>query len=104
MYYYIKPQPGNLQIPEYGTLLYKIIPADFFLDEFKKSYLYFQRVDQYKDLKDSTLPLKVRKELEKMTYKNDQNFNEAKRYERQRSRTYVCCFSTENTSHIILSV
>jgi hypothetical protein len=60
----VTPQPRSLQIPPEGTLHYKIIPAQFFIDAFTNNYLYFRRVDQYKDFRDSDLPTKAHENVE----------------------------------------
>ncbi|MFX5506081.1 hypothetical protein ABTD43_18710, partial [Acinetobacter baumannii] len=45
----VYPHYDRLNHPSKGTLLYKIIPSHYFFDMFEKNYLYFNRVDMYKD-------------------------------------------------------
>jgi len=45
----IEPHAGMLPVPPPGQLLYKVMSIENFLRSVKESYLYFNRVDSYKD-------------------------------------------------------
>jgi hypothetical protein len=95
---YIEPHAYLLTKPNQETLLYKIIPSHYFFDMLKDDYLYFRRVDTYNDDKnDSEQPPKDRKLNEKIGFEKNPEFKVSNYYDRSRSRTYACCFSTENT-------
>jgi len=82
-------------------LLYKIIRAPNFLDMLKHNYLYFRRVDTYRDdiLDGEQLPLD-RTGNEGAKFAKDKTFSVAKYYDTSRTRTYACCFSLNNSDYI----
>lgn len=97
----IEPHAYLLEKPPLGTLLYKIIPSNFFIDMLDKNYLYFRRVDTYHDDKrDSDQPNNDKELSDKSKFENAPNYSAKNYYDDCRSRTYTCCFSTENTGHI----
>jgi hypothetical protein len=97
----IEPHAGLLKKPDKEAFLYKIIPSKYFLDMLKNNYLYFRRVDTYyDDQKDSAQPENHRRNYGNITFENAPNFELTDYYNRFRSRTYACCFTTENTEYI----
>lgn len=100
-YMLIEPHAKLLKKPHGNKLLYKIIPSEFFIDMVKNNYLYFSRVDTYKDDgKDSDLPNKDRRLSDQSKFQNNPEFSAADYYDRCRKQTYACCFTTENTNYI----
>lgn len=101
----IEPHACYLNLPESNVLLYKVITLDNFIRSILGGYLYFNRVDSYRDFKNadlhdgSQLPLD-RIINEKGYFEKDPSFTAANYYDRARSRTYACCFSLENSDFI----
>lgn len=78
------------------TLLYKVVPFEFFLKMLERNYLYFTRVDTYvDDKKDSDQPEQERLRNEQIYFEKDPDFTLRKYYEECRRRTYACCFSLD---------
>ena len=64
------------------------------------SYLHFNRVDKYPDAHDGEqLPKDLEDNL-KTKFESNKNFSIADYYNQSRSRSYACCFSTENSDYI----
>jgi hypothetical protein len=67
----------------------------------EKNYIYFSRVDMYDDdIRDSDQPDKDKGLSETSKFENAPQFSAKNNYDHCRSRTYACCFSTENTPYI----
>lgn len=97
----IEPHAYLLRKPDHKALLYKIISLENFFDMIQNKYLYFRRVDTYKDdTRDSDQPDKDKRISEKSKFESSPDYNAKKYYAECRSKTYACCFSTENTEHI----
>ena len=82
-------------------LLYKVMSRENFRMSVEGNYLHFNRVDRYPDFPESDqedseqLP-RDRPVNEKMSFQKEPEYTLADYYDRSRSRTYVCCWSTEN--------
>lgn len=97
----IEPHAALLTKPDENTLLYKIISAKNFTNMVENDYLYFRRVDTYHDDKrDSDQPDKDKEASQKRKFENALDYTAKNYYDSCRSKTYACCFSTENTSHL----
>ena len=71
----------------------------------EKEYLYFNRVDKYKDFnladaRDSDQPENHREIHKKSSFENYPKHKFDKYYDSVRTRTYACCFSVENFEYI----
>ncbi|HVE44938.1 MAG TPA: DUF2971 domain-containing protein [Gammaproteobacteria bacterium] len=98
---HIEPHAYILKKPDEETLLYKITSSDNFFKMLKDNYLYFKRVNTYTDdTRDSDQPDKDKEASEKSKFENAPEYTARHYYDSCRSKTYACCFSTENTSHI----
>ena len=97
----IEPHAYLLKKPGENTPLYKIVSFKNFADMVENEYLYFRRVDTYHDDKrDSDQPDKDKEVSEKSKFENALDYTAKNYYDSCRSKTYACCFSTENTSHL----
>jgi hypothetical protein len=97
----IEPHAELLSKPINGTLLYKIIPAQYFFDMLEKKYLYFRRVDTYcDDKRDSDQPDKDKELTKGIKFEKSPQYTVQQYYSDTRSKTYACCFSTENTQYL----
>lgn len=98
----VEPHREILKQPSEDQLLYKIVRAGHFLDMIEKNYLYFKRVDTYRDgdISDGKqLPSDETENLKSGFVKNP-SYTLKQYYDMSRSRTYACCFSLENSDHI----
>lgn len=97
----IEPHHYLLKKPQPDSLLYKIIPSDYFINMLEDNYIYFRRVDTYHDdIRDSDQPDEDKHLSEKSKFENATNYSGKDYYNDCRARTYACCFSTENTPHL----
>lgn len=101
----IEPHACYLRLPESNLFLYKVMTLENFIRSILGGYLYFNRVDGYKDFKnadpyDSAQPPLDRVENEKGYLEKDPSFTLANYYDKARNRTYACCFSLENSDFI----
>lgn len=98
---YIEPYAGLLNIPAAGQLLYKMMTIENLLSSVAGNYLHFNRVDRYKDdLNDGQQLPKDQQVSTGVKFENAPNFSAADYYDQSRARTYVCCFSLENSDYI----
>jgi hypothetical protein len=89
-----------LKVPHGNKLLYKVMKTEDLMRSISGSYLHFNRVDKYNDQHDGKqLPKDLADNL-KSIFRNSKNFSAADYYNQSRSRTYACCFSTENSDYI----
>jgi hypothetical protein len=101
----IEPHAGLLTQPQAGQRLYKVMSAENFLRSVAGGYLYFNRVDSYRDFPQADLwdGLQLEKDRENNSaarFAKDPGFSLADYYDRSRGRTYACCFSLENSDYI----
>lgn len=101
----IEPQAGLLKQPPEDTRLYKVMSVENFLRSVAGGYLYFNRVDSYRDFPQADLREGEQLEKDRETnsearFEKDPGFSLADYYDRSRSRTYASCFSLENSDHI----
>lgn len=101
----IEPHACYLNLPESNVLLYKVITLDNFIRSILGGYLYFNRVDSYRDFKNADLHDGSQLPLDKIInekgyFEKDPSFTAANYFDRARSRTYACCFSLENSDFI----
>ena len=94
-----------LKKPDDKQLLYKVIPSKYFFAMLKGNYLHFRRTDVYKDkigddLRDSDLTDSDKIISEKSTFEKSPNYTLKNYYESLRAKTYVCCFSTQNSDYL----
>ena len=89
-----------LKAPHGNKLLYKVMKTEDLIRSISGSYLHFNRVDKYNDQHDGEqLPMDLSDNL-KSKFRGNKNFSPADYYNQSRSRTYACCFSTENSDYI----
>jgi len=94
------PNEVQLDQPNAHVLLYKIVNIDDFIDMIKNNYLYFKRVDTYRDdCRDSDIPDHDQPIAEK-EYFQDSNHNLLNYYRNFRERSYACCFTLKHTPYI----
>jgi len=97
----IEPHAYLLNKPTNGALLYKIISSKYFFAMIEKKYLYFKRVDTYDDDKrDADQPDKDKELTTGIRFEKSPEYTAQQYYSDSRSRTYACCFSTENTTYL----
>jgi hypothetical protein len=101
----IEPHAGLLKQPPGDARLYKVMSVENFLRSVAGGYLYFNRVDSYRDfpkadLADGSQLAGDREANSKARFEKDPGFSLADYYDRSRSRTYACCFSLENSEYI----
>ena len=96
----IENQPPWLKQPPDGTKLYKIMRYQDFVNSMNDKYLYFHRVDQYHDIDDSNQPILEREKNKKIHFERHPEENYKLIIDRQRKRTYACCFSTKLTDYL----
>jgi hypothetical protein len=102
---HVEPNVHLLQQPPAGQLVYKVMSTENFFRCLAGSYLYFNRVDSYKDFTGADahdgaqLPSDV---LGNTTagFLKAPDFTASDYYNQARQRTYACCFSTENSKYI----
>jgi hypothetical protein len=90
----------NILTQQSGILLYKIIDYNHFLDMLDYNYIYFSRVDKYKDIRDSDLPNKEREIYKYIKFENNPKVSLIDYYNSCRAKTYACCFSIKNSPYI----
>jgi len=105
----IEPHAQLLTVPRDGQLLYKVMTVENLIQSVGGNYLYFNRVDRYKDFSGSNpladindgrqLP-KDEADNSKIGFEKAPGFTAAGYYNKSRSRTYACCFSLENSNYI----
>ncbi len=101
----IEPHAGTLTAPPDGQQLYKIMTIENLLRSVSGGYLYFNRVDSYKDFRnadghDGEQLQQDRAANEAAKFERAPDFSGADYYDRCRDRTYACCFSLENSDYI----
>jgi hypothetical protein len=101
----IEPQAGLLTLPPGGQLVYKVMSVENFLRSIEGHYLYFNRVDSYRDfpqadIRDGEQLEKDRAGNSAARFIRSPDFSGADYYDRSRARTYACCFSLDNTDYI----
>lgn len=101
----VEPHAGLLKQPPENARLYKVMSVENFLRSVSGGYLYFNRVDSYRDFPNADLAdgqqlAEDRKANREARFKKDPGFSLADYYDRSRSRTYACCFSLENSDYI----
>ena len=101
----IEPQAGLLTAPPVGQRLYKIMTVENLLRSLSGQYLYFNRVDSYKDFPnadqhDGEQLQQDRAANTAARFEKAPDFSGADYYDRSRNRTYACCFSLEDSDHI----
>lgn len=100
MNFVAEPNGHLLNQPNENTLLYKMMRLENAIKSIDDRYIYFNRVDNYKDLSDGEQltmdrPLNRCSEFEKAPDYNYENHCDA-----IRSRSYACCLSLENSQFI----
>ncbi len=97
----IEPHAPLLKKPGENSVLYKIVSSENFIDMVQHDYLYFKRVDTYSDDKrDSDQPDKDKEISDKSKFEKAIDYTAKNYYDSCRSKTYACCFSTENTASL----
>jgi hypothetical protein len=101
----IEPCAPLLTLPPDGQRLYKMMKPENLRRSLAGGYLYFQRVDTYRDFpgadeNDGAQPPGDRSANAAVTFAKDRSFSVEKYYDQARSRSYACCFSLENSEHI----
>lgn len=96
----IEPHAAMLTYPPAGQLLYKVMTIENLLRSIADSYLHFNRVDSYSDLRDGQQLPQDRQGNEAARFAKAPDFSAADFYDRSRARTYACCFSLENSDYI----
>lgn len=101
----IEPHGYLLELPPDGQPLYKIMTVENLIRSIEGGYLYFSRVDNYKDFpgadpNDGQQLLKDRQGNARTCFAEAPNFTAADYYDQSRARTYACCLSLENTNFI----
>jgi hypothetical protein len=101
----IEPHTSLLQRPPIGQLLYKVMSVENCISSIERTYLHFNRVDQYKDFLTADrhdgeqLPAD-RPGNAAMRFENALDFSQENQCDVARSRTYACSFSLENSDYI----
>src|ERR1700730_2317995 len=101
----IEPHAPLLAAPPEGQQLYKIMTVENLLRSVSGGYLYFNRVDSYRDFpnadwRDGEQLQQDRTANTASRFEKAPDFSAAHYYDRSRYRTYACCFSLENSDHI----
>lgn len=101
----VEPHAGLLKIPNERQTLFKVMSTENLIASISGRYLYFNRVDSYKDFHGadacdgkqlpSDYPGNASTKFEKAP-----DFSIADYYNQCRSRTYACCFSLDNSDYI----
>src|SRR5476649_1967795 len=89
----IEQHAGLLTVPPDGQLLYKVMTAENLLHSITNSYLYFNRVDNYKyfsgaDPHDGQQLPKDQQGNAEVRFEKDPSFSAVHYYDQSRSRTY----------------
>ncbi|MGE4349671.1 MAG: hypothetical protein AB7D28_07890 [Candidatus Berkiella sp.] len=97
----IEPHAFLLRKPKDETLLYKIIPSRYFIDMLENNYIYFRKVDTYHDdTRDGDQPDADKLISENKKFQLHSGYTLKDYYSDARSKTYACCFSTQNTQFL----
>lgn len=101
----IEPHAALLRQPSDGQLLFKVMRAEDLLSSIADSYLYFNRVDSYRDfegadLQDGAQLPSDRPANNAVGFQKMPEFKAADYYDQCRARTYACCFALENDEHL----
>jgi hypothetical protein len=102
---HVEPHAGLLRQPPPGQLVFKVMSTENFIRCVAGSYLYFNRVDSYKDFvgADANDGAQLPGDILGNTgarFEKAPHFSAADYYNHARHRTYACCFSTENSEFI----
>ena len=102
---YVEPHARMLKTPPDSQLLYKMMTVENLLRSIEGGYLYFNRVDHYRDFpgadpNDGAQLPQDRKGNEAARFAKAHDYSAADYYDTSRSRTYACCFSIENSDYI----
>jgi len=103
--HFIEPHGKLLKQPTNHQLLYKVMKAEDLVQSFSEGYLHFTRIDKYSDFpgadkNDGAQPPNNKSLNKSATFEKMPSFSSSDYFDRVRSRTYACCFSTENTDFI----
>jgi len=101
----VEPHGPLLEIPSENQLLYKVTTIENFLASVTGQYLYFNRVDSYRDfpradIHDGEQPPMDKPGNKACKFEKHPGFSVADYYDRSRQRTYACSFSMDNSDHI----
>lgn len=101
----IEPQACYLNAPSAEQLLYKVMTLENLFRSIAGNYLYFNRVDSYKDFNgadhhDGEQPPNERKANKQTYWESKPSHTLDQDYDNVRQRTYACCFSVQNTDYI----
>ncbi|RTL62156.1 MAG: hypothetical protein EKK42_32785 [Pseudonocardiaceae bacterium] len=101
----VEPHAGLLQRPPAGQTLHKVMSVENLLASVEGGYLYFNRVDRYKDFpgadeNDGEQLPGDRSGNASVAFATAPNFTAADYYDRSRSRTYAFCAALDDTDHI----
>ena len=101
----IEPHEKLLKVPPSDQAIYKAMSVENLLRSISGNYLYFNRVDSYKDFpgadqQDGKQLPKDQSGNNDAKFKGNSNATAANYYDQSRERTYACCFSLENSNYI----
>jgi hypothetical protein len=101
----VEPHAPLLIAPPPGQILYKIMTIENLLQSISGRYLYFNRVDSYKDFSNADPHDGEQLQADRaanvaMRIQKAPDFSGADYYDLSRHRTYACCFSLENSDYI----
>jgi hypothetical protein len=90
-----------LRQPHDSQLLYKVMSVENLIRSISGSYLYFNRIDSYKDFPHDGKQLpKDWQANNSAKFDNHPDLSAANYYNKVRSETYASCFSLEDSKHI----
>ena len=95
-------EPDELLLEQPKILIYKFITLKYFIESVNNSYLYFNRIDSYKDFDnadtdDGSQLAKDRKINSEVKFIKSNDYTYENYCDNARSRSYACCFSTKKT-------
>lgn len=101
----VEPHTLLLNVPHAGQLLYKVMTVENLLRSISDEYLYFNRVDSYKDfpgadIHDGQQLARDQPGNAGVKFAKAPDFSVANYFDQSRARTYACCFSLENSDFI----
>jgi hypothetical protein len=101
----VEPNALLLRQPAGGQLLYKVMPAEYLIDSIVGSYLYFNRIDSYRDFDVADLHDGAQLPADRLGnasvgFQKVPEFNAANYYDQCRARTYACCFALEISNYL----
>lgn len=101
----VEPHAPLLTAPPDGRILYKIMTVENLIRSVSARYLYFNRVDGYKDFPnadphDGEQLARDRATNATARFEKSPGFSGADYYDQSRRRTYACCFSLDDSDHI----